>query len=251
MLMKKSYLILFLTFITFSLSAQIVRIDTVQSKIEFKPTKKSSANEIEYHYSVAIKALTIQQFPKLFKQLNSDDYYKTPLSGLVFKFNDNQISYRISGDYYYDKNYIFHNECADCEIMTGQFTNYSLKVGFEKNVNIGTIQPYFAFDIGYNNNKFKGEAMNAGAINFTIPYEANSRKKSAILGPSFGIKFNLINHIAIGAESGIDFLLTYETQEKAYNDAQRNRTFQKYNKVELLMRPLSLLSLQYNFSQED
>ena len=249
--MKNYYLILFLTFFTISLNAQIVRIDTLQNTTVFKPTKKSTVNEVEYHYSIALKALSIQQFPKLFKQLNSDDYYKLPLNGLLFKFNDNQISYRISGDYYYNKNFTFQNECVDCEVMTGQLTNYSFKVGFEKNMDISKVQPYFAFDIGYNNNKFKGEASNTGIINYTDPYEANSRKKSAILGPALGIKLNLIHHFTIGLESGIDFLFTYETQEKAYHNAQRNRTFQKFNKVELLMLPLSFLTLQYNFSQED
>lgn len=250
--MRKYYLILaFLPFLTFSLKAQIVRIDTVQTRTEYKFANKTSINEIEYRYSVSVKSFSIEQFPKIFKQLNSDQYFNSSLSGLIFKINDNQLSYRLSVDYNNNKNYTFKNECADCEIMKGQFTNYALKVGFEKSMNISTVQPYFAFDLGYHNSTFKGEAMNAGTINFTTQYEANSRKKSAIFGPALGVKFNLFPHISVGAESGIDFLLTYETQEKAFHDAQRNRTFQKFNKVELLMKPLSFLTLQYNFGQGD
>ena len=251
MQMKKSLLILFLTLATLIVNAQIVRIDTLKSKIVYNPTKKSSVNEIAYHYSLAVKALTIQQFPKVFKQLNADDFIQSPLNGLMFKFNDNQISYRISGDYYYKKDYTFQNECIDCETMTGQFTNYSIRIGFEKNMNISTIQPYFAFDIGYNNNRFKGDAKNASQINFTTPYEANSKKKSVVAAPALGIKFNLIHHVTVGLEGGIDFLFTYETQEKAFKDSQRTRTFQKFNKFESLMKPISMISLQYNFSQED
>ena len=251
MILNKIYLVVALSIISFSLQAQIVRIDTLTTKYEYAPARRKSILETEYKYTLVLKAIGSQQYPKHFNQLNSGDFIQTTLNGLMFKFNDNQISYRLSGDYYHDNDFSFKNECSDCEVVNGKVSNLSLKVGFEKTLNISTIQPYFGFDIGFNNSKFDGDATNAGNISFTTPYHANSEKTSGVLGPVLGIKFNLVKHLTFGVESGLDFLFTYEKQEKNYNDAQRSRTFKENKKVDILLKPLAIFSLQYNFGEED
>jgi len=67
------------------------------------------------------------------------------------------------------------------------------------------------------------------------------------MSPNFGLKINVISHITISAETGLDLLYSYEKQEKVYQDASRNRTFNEYKKWEFVLKPLTMLSIQYNF----
>lgn len=227
-----------------SVKGQIVNIDTVKTPLYYKSEHIKSAQN-EYMYSIGLKAFSIQQMPRILKNVNYSDFYNSYFNGLLFKFNDNQISYRVLTDYI-TKNLSFNNECSDCEITTGKLTDYSLKAGFEKNITYSRIQPFFGSDIGFTRNKFKGESHNAGPANFTNPYDVITEKNGGVLTPFVGIKFNLTNQLTLSAESAFNLLYSYESQEKMYKDAGRTRTFQHYNKWEFLISPLNILSLQYN-----
>ena len=96
----------------------------------------------------------IEEFPKVLNQEGSNEYMRPFLSGLIFKYNDNQISYRLSGSFYSD-DITFKNQCAQCEEANGKLSDNSLKLGFEKTFIYANLQPYFGFDAGFRRNTFK------------------------------------------------------------------------------------------------
>lgn len=239
--MKSIFVIVTLLFSGLICRAQIVRIDTVKNSYHYKSSKKKINLQSDYLYSLGIRIYSVEQFPKLLNATDPEKYYTSGFNGFMFKFNDNQISYRFGGSFY-DKNVSFENECKDCEEAAGRIKDLNIKVGFEKNITHSVIQPYFGADLGFRRNTFEGQSTGG-----TTPYDVNAEKNSAVFGPVAGIKLNLISHLTVGLESGIDLIYSYERQEKAYRDAARTQTFNKYTKFEFLTRPLSAFSVQYNF----
>jgi hypothetical protein len=247
--MKKSLLVIISFSLTISLNAQVVKIDTIKSQDKLLQPKHPSSRNEQYLYTIGLKALGYEQFPKILNQANSTSYKNIPFNGVIFKFNDNQISYRISGNFY-NKNFSFKNDCDDCEIAIGKLTDYSIKLGFEKLITYSTIQPYFAIDIGFRNNRFKGSSQNASSINYTTLYDVTAEKNAGIVSPAIGIKLNLINHFTIAVEGSMDILRNYERQEKTYQDGNRTRGFEKDSNWEYLLRPVGIFLL-YNFGAGD
>ncbi len=247
--MKKIFpFILIFVLFTDVLPAQI-RIDTVKSMSAPLKLNSNYVSNPMYHYSLGIKVYGYEQFPRVLRDINSTDFISTPLSGIFFKVNDNQISYRFSANFY-NKDFSFNNECADCEKVAGKLTDYSLKFGFEKSLSYSTIQPYFGFDFGFRKNRFKGAGTNAGTIAYTTNYEVLAEKNGGLIAPLLGLKINL-GHFTVGAEGSLDMLFDYERQEKTLQDAARTKTFKKYNNWEYLAKPLGQAFIQYNFGEVD
>lgn len=241
--------LLFVTFYTTS-PCQIVRIDSAKTNYVYKKFKSAvPVTQSDFKYSVGVKLYSLNQMPQILNQLNKNHYYPSTLNGLLFKINENQVSYRLAANFF-NRNVTFFNECQDCEIVKGKITDYSFKLGFEKNTNYGTIQSFFGLDGGYRNNQFDGNAVSAGA-NFSTPYDVSTEKNSLAITPFIGIKYNVTGHISFAAEAAIDLLYSYERQEKMYKDVGRTRTFQKYTKWEYLFSPANIISIQYNFSSID
>ena len=67
------------------------------------------------------------------------------------------------------------------------------------------------------------------------------------MSPNFGLKVNIVSHFSLALETGIGVLYSYEKQEKTYRDMNRTRTFNDYKKWEFLLKPVSMIGLQYNF----
>ena len=239
-----------LLLLPFFAKAQNVTIDSTSfkntpRKANFSKYKSRS----QYSYSIATNLFSIEEFPKILNQVNSEEYKKLYASGLMLKFNDNQISYRISGTFYSD-NISFDNECADCEKVKGKVSDNALRVGFEKNFMYSVIQPYFGFDMGFRRNIFRGSAQDGPNSNVTYPsYDVKTQKNGFSLAPLFGIKVNPINHLTLAIESSIDLLYSYEKQEKNYYGVNTNPapSFSDFKKWEFLFKPIGMLSLQYNF----
>ena len=241
----KKILLALLSVLSLSSQAQIIRIDTVNnSNINIKPSQFK--NRRLYMYTFGVKALSLEEFPKILNQVNSNDYVTTKMSGVFVKLNDNQISYRLGANFH-TEDISFKNECEECEEANGTVKDFSAKIGFEKNFIYGMVQPYLAFDIGYRRNSFSGDVKNASAIHYTNPYQVNSLKNGFLMSPNFGFKFNPVGHFTFAVETGIALLYSYEKQEKTYQDVNRTRTFSDYQKWEFLLKPLSQVSLQYNF----
>ncbi|WP_199118527.1 hypothetical protein [Pedobacter sp. ASV28] len=206
----------------------------------FISTSAFSQLDGNYNYSIGIKAFNIGQLPKILNQSNTDDYTQTWFNGGIIRFNDNQMSFRLSGHYLFKRDLKFSNQCDNCESANGNLTDYAIKIGFEKNFNYSIIQPYFAVDLGFRANSFHGEITSTNTLNTNATYSAITNKNGATLSPVLGFKINVLKQLSIFAESSIDFYYAYERQETILRDAANTRTFAKYNKLESLLNPVSI-----------
>lgn len=246
--MKLYYTILFLIFFSVSSFAQIVRIDTLTGSKSNYVRKKGVGpkTQTEFLYSAGLGLFSYSQYPKILNEVDDDQHIGAYLNSLMFKFNDNQLSYRLSGSYF-QKNIEFKNDCPECETTSGQMKDVILKVGFEKNLTYTVLQPYFGADIGFRRNRFFGKSKNAGTTKYTVPYDVKTEKTGGLIAPFIGLKANIYGNFTLAAEAALDSYYSYETQEKNYQDTYRTRSFTKTYRWEFLSRPLSTLSLQYNF----
>jgi hypothetical protein len=190
-----------------------------------------------FAYSIGLKGFSMMQMPKILNQIDSKDFTYTYFNGVMIKFNDNQISYRLRGNYYGD-NISFSNQCEACEVAKGKFRDYSFTVGFEKNFNYAIIQPYFATDLGYRASSFIGEVRNAKTT--VMPYNVDTDKYGFVISPTLGIKVSPIKEMSFYVETNIDFYYSYERQEMIQQDTFNTRSFAKYNKWEFLLNPIAV-----------
>ena len=190
-----------------------------------------------YNYSVGVRGFSLMQMPKVLQQSNTDVYKADWINGGIIRFNDNQMSFRVSGFYLKDNESTFSNKCDNCETALGKTIDWAIKLGFEKNFNYSVLQPYVAFDIGYRENNFTGDISSKN--NTSSPYAAIAGKNGVVFSPTIGLKLNIAKQVSFFAESNVDFFYSYERQETILNDAARTRTFAKYNKFEGLLNPVS------------
>jgi len=200
-------------------------------------------NTADYNYSIGVKAFSMVQLPKILNQTNVQDYTNVYGNGLFVKFNDNQISYRINGNYFRD-NIKFDN---NYETANGTVTDYSFKIGFEKNFTYSKVQPYFAFDLGYRSNRFTGTLQPNGTA--SVNRNADISKSGLVVSPSVGIKINILPQLLLFAESNLDFYFSYERQDISEPNST-SRTVNTYNKLESLLNPISA-GLQFQISRKN
>ncbi|QPH38341.1 hypothetical protein [Pedobacter endophyticus] len=200
----------------------------------------------DYNYSIGVRAYTLVELPKILNQTSNQTYTSTYGNGILFKFNDNQISYRIGGNYYRN-DVSFDNTCANCEIANGKVTDYSFKIGFEKNFNYSKIQPYFAFDLGFRSNRFSGTLSPKGTGFSSKTAEAT--KNGLVLAPVIGVKVNILPQLLLFAESNLDFYFSYERQDIT-EPSGSGRTVNTYRKLETLLNPVSA-GLQFNLNRRN
>lgn len=206
-----------------------------------------SQSQSESNYSLGLKLMSFEEFPKFLNEVRSKaKFNSTSFTGLMFKINENQISYRFQISDFKNNDYSFKNECADCEVVTGKFTDLNLKIGFEKNLNYSRLQPFYGLDLGFRGTTFVGNAKKTGTSAFL--YQANIDKNGASFYPFLGIKFNIIKTITISAESGLDFLFTSDKEVKATNN-NSIQSVNNFNGWQVATKPLGMLSLQINFGE--
>lgn len=205
----------------------------------------------DFNYTLAVKGYSVMQMPKVLNQKSTKDFTNVWFTGAMVKFNDNQFSYRLSGNYV-SKNIRLINNCATCEAAEGKMTDYIFKIGFEKNINFSHIQPYFGFDIGFRSNKFNGTAMSnnpaylaaqqgkaVGDVSME-PSSVEATKIGFVASPVIGIKINPIPQLSIYAEGNLDYFASYERQETVSGDLSNTVSLRKYNKTEFLINPVTI-----------
>jgi len=185
-----------------------------------------------YNYSLSLRGYTLGQMPRILNESGAKYLTNAVFNGVMLKFNDNQISYRLSGSYY-NKSKRFFNECETCDEADGKLTDYSFRLGFEKSFNYARIQPYFAFDVGYRSNAFTG-TLESGFV------DVDASKIGMIVSPGFGLKINLAEQLSVFAEGNLDFFYFYERQETIRQDAGSTKSLNKYYKSEFLLNPISV-----------
>jgi hypothetical protein len=199
----------------------------------------------DYNYSIAVRGYSLMQMPKILNQKEVGKLTESSFQGGMLKFNDNQISYRLSGSYI-KKNVQIVNNCLNCEEANGKMTDYNFKLGFEKNLNFSRIQPYFGFDIGYRYNKFEGMLVSKNNLPAAVeaaamgPDGVEASKSGFVASPVMGIKINPMPQVTLFAEASLDFFYFYERQETVAADVNNTRTFNKYSKSEFLLNPVSI-----------
>jgi hypothetical protein len=189
-----------------------------------------------YNNSVAIQAFGVVQVPKILNQSNQNKYISTYLNSVMVKFNDNQISYRLSGSYF--KEDISIN---DADQTRGKITDYTFKVGFEKNFNYSYLQPYFLMDIGYRSNEFDG-TVNQNTLTTVA-------RNGATVSPGFGIKINALKALTFYAEGNVEFYYFQSKDDTSFSGAEA-RTTNKYYKSQLLLNPISA-GIQFHFGSNN
>jgi hypothetical protein len=198
-----------------------------------------SQSDDSYNYSIALRGYSLMQMPKVLNQTEAQSYTHAYLNGIMVKFNDNQISYRLRANYF-RKDISFNNQCSTCEIAEGKLTDYSFTIGFEKAFNYAKVQPYFGTDVGFRSNNFGGEVRNANPKSTNSPYNVTADKSGFMVAPLIGLRINPISQISIFAESALDFYYSYERQETTQQDAANTRSFSKFNKWEFLLNPVTI-----------
>lgn len=221
--MKKQLLIIIFTLFSFSLLAQ---------------------QNTDFNYSVGFRAFSLLQMPKIMNETNNDKLIDAYFTGGMFKFNDNQISYRISGGYLKNKKR-FLNDCNNCDEIYGEVTDYTFKVGFDKSLNFSFIQPYFGIDLGYRYNQFSGNGQNINPLKneaaIVVPGNSLKATKSGfVVSPVLGVKVNPASFISLFAEANLDFFYSYERQESVTADINATRTLRKTDQAEYLINPVSV-----------
>ena len=205
-------------------------------------------SQSDFNYSIGIKAFTIQEYSKLLNEVrNGSRFYNSSFNGLILKVNDNQISYRFQFSSIKEKDYSFKNECENCQVVTGAFKTFDLKIGFERSLIYSKLQPFYGIDLGYNRTNFDGKARDAKTNTFL--YNANIEKNGGLIYPFLGIKYNIIPSITISAESGIDFIYTHDKEVKSDN-TNAPTSVNNFNRWQFVSKPLGMLSLQYNFGRD-
>ncbi|HKG08906.1 MAG TPA: hypothetical protein VKB19_20715 [Pedobacter sp.] len=206
----------------------------------------------DYNYSLALRAFSIGQMPRILDESGAKYFTNSAFNGVMVKFNDNQISYRLNGTYY-NRSKRFFNNCETCGEANGKLADYSFKLGFEKSFNYARIQPYFAFDIGYRSNTFTGDLENRNelkddaAVSDGMEIVAiDASKMGLVITPVIGLKINPVPQVSIFAEGNLDFFYFYERQETTWHDIDNTRSLKKYYKSEFLLNPFSV-GIQVHF----
>lgn len=75
------------------------------------------------------------------------------------------------------------------------------------------------------------------------------QKSGATVSPLAGVKLNVVDHLTIAAEATLDLYYYYDRQEK--NTGASNASLNKYYKWSGILKPLGMLSIQYNFGYSD
>lgn len=236
--------------ITLSAQAQIRRIDTVHFDEIHIPRQRTSLSASDYMYTISIKSFALEHFPQLLNQPIPGELHRSYLNGLMFKFNDKQISYRISGSFFNKGDISSNNVHNDMSTSaSGRLQNIAIKLGFEKNMTYTRLQPYFGMDIGYMRQEYEGKThprlntyVNVASENFL------DRKNSILLSGFIGLKFHIASYFTLAAEANVNGAYSFQKTDYS-NDNGGELQFRQdnRNKWEYFFSPLGMLSLQFNF----
>jgi len=185
-----------------------------------------------YNHSISVRAFGIQQVPKIRNESQKENYINTYLNAVTLKFNDNQISYRLSGSYYKDD-----VDVQESDNGSGEITDYAVKMGFEKNFNYALVQPYFLMDLGYRSHEFNGTIGNGTLTDVA--------KQGFTLSPGFGIKVNVAKMLTLFAEGNIEFFYFQNKLETTDAGSTTSNIYKNYQS-QFLLNPISA-GIQFHF----
>lgn len=224
------------------LAAQVTRIDTVDYPTPTIPKRQIYNFNTDFWYTIAVRAYAYEQFPQLLNQPSGQPFQTSYLNGILFKFNDNQISYRLQAAHFSDR-ITFDNECEGClPQVTGKFQNTAFKVGVEKSVNYSRFQPYFGTDVGFMIQKLSTKGYGNTAV------FAEDNKNAALFSPFIGAKLYIIPRVAVSVEANFNIAYTYQKVNNYADDTFTGAPNQtKRYRWEYFFGPVAAITLQYSF----
>ncbi|HWK58253.1 MAG TPA: hypothetical protein VNQ80_12985 [Parapedobacter sp.] len=224
------------------LSAQVTNIDTVDYPNPVIPKSNTYHFNTDYWYTIAVRAYAYEQFPQLLNQPSGQPYHPSYLNGLLFKINDNQISYRLQAAHFRN-DIAFDNECEGClPQVSGKLRNTAIKVGVEKSVNYSRVQPYFGGDLG-----FMFQQFNTRGFDNTTVF-AEDTKNALLFSPFVGAKVYVIPRIAVGVEANFNIAYTYQKVNHYADDSFSGAPNQvRRYRWEYFFAPVAAITLQYSF----
>lgn len=235
-------LLVLLCFGTQLVSAQVTNIDTVDFPDPIVPKRKNYHFNTDFWYTIAIRVYAHEQFPQLLNQPSGRTFRNSFLNGLLFKFNDNQLSYRLQAAYY-NNDVSFENECQGClPKINGKLQNTSIKIGLEKSVNYSRFQPYLGGDFGY-----MYQTLNTKGMGNDLLF-AEDNKNALLFSPFIGAKLYLIPRVSVGAEANFNVAYTYQKVNSYSDDSFTGTPVQtKRYRWEYFFAPVAAITLQYHF----
>lgn len=200
-------------------------------------------------YSVGFNGFNYLQLPRIADQ-DPLKYITSKFNGGIFKIDDRQINYRLSGRFI-NQSIDFKSDCANCNLVNGKVTDYAVKLGFEKNLTYSSVQPYFAFDIGYRYNRFKGIRDFIGLQRTSILTDQMETIKNGLtIGPTLGLRISPVEQFSIFAEGSLELYLSHlRTQTVAQNTAASSIETSE-NKKEFLFSPVTV-GLQFHLGSKN
>ena len=242
--MRYLLLAVLLSFGAVQLSAQVTNIDTVDYPDPIIPKSNTYNFNTDYWYTVAVRAFGYEQFPLLLNQPSGQPYHSSYLNGLLFKINDNQISYRLQAAYF-NGDIAFDNECDGClPQVKGKLRNTALKVGVEKSVNYSRVQPYFGGDLG-----FMFQQLNTRGYGNTTVFSEDT-KNALLFSPFVGVKVYVVPRIALGVEANFNIAYTYQKMNSYTDDSFSGAPNQvRRYRWEYFFAPVAAVTIQYSFGR--
>lgn len=224
------------------LSAQVTNIDTVAYPDPVIPKSNTYNFNTDYWYTIAVRAYAYEQFPQLLNQPSGQPYHISYLNGLLFKINDNQISYRLQAAHYRNDT-AFDNECDGClPQVKGKLSNTAIKVGVEKSVSYSRVQPYFGGDLG-----FMFQQLNTRGFGNAIVFSEDT-KNALLFSPFIGAKTYIVPRIAVGVEANFNIAYTYQKVNSYTDDSFTGAPNQvRRYRWEYFLAPVAAVTLQYSF----
>ena len=200
-------------------------------------------------YSIGFNAFSYLQLPGIENQ-DPLKYITTKFNGGLFKIDDRQINYRLSGRFT-AQSVDFKSNCKNCYLINGKVTDYAIKMGFEKNLNYSSIQPYFAFDIGYRYNRFKG-LRDFIDLQRTIALtdQMETIKNGLTLSPALGLRITPVEQLSIFAEGSFDLYLSHLRIQTVAQNTAAQRTETSGSKKEFLLSPVTV-GLQFHLGSRN
>lgn len=207
--------------------------------ISFSILTASAQTNTDFNYNIGLNLYSFSQIP----QVNFNQRIKPETDrffpGVILKFNDNQLAYRVALNFYRNKKFSFPED--DSASVHGTYLEYSLKLGVEHDLSNTNLKPYYGADLGFLHSEFSGleSHFNDKTIN-----NLRTEKNGFIISPFLGLKYHFVRRLYISAEVAINFIYAYN---RLQNDNDGIKKVSHFNKGEFLLAPVSLIGLHYNF----
>ncbi len=161
-------------------------------------------------------------------------------NGIMYKYHCRKNTFRIGLTYYYSK-FVYEDIGRSYHYReAGENKIGELNVGYERNLVIGTFQPFVAMDLSLLYGKVTGIIGGVGDWyywNTEHPYDVTIQEVGVV--PTFGFKFRPFNRISISAETNIR--IAYSDQKDLLDSKQ------DVSEGRIYVNPLRVLSLNYHF----